>query len=103
MPGKVEKAGMEPMSTATVGVPPNARKALSCASIRVSTRSSVTNSTSVARLQPSVATNTDRRLLPRRITAQSTGICSPAPVSNRTAGSAGAGGRSDATKLFRSV
>ena len=40
----------------------------------------------MARLQPSVATNTDSRLLPRRMTAQSTCICSPALVSNRITG-----------------
>jgi hypothetical protein len=39
--------------------PPNARNAFSCASIKVSTRSSVTNSTYEARHHPKVATNTE--------------------------------------------
>ena len=38
---------------------------------------------SAARLQPRVATNTDKQFAPRRITAQSTCICSPGAVSNR--------------------
>jgi hypothetical protein len=57
----------------------------------------------VARLQPSVATNTESRFSPRRITAQSTCICSPGPVSNRITGSAAVFGFSDATNLFSIV
>jgi hypothetical protein len=85
------------------GVPANARNAFSCASISVSTRSSPTNSTYAARLQPKVATNTESRLLPRRITAQSTCICSPGAVSKRMIGAASAFGSREATNAFSIV
>jgi hypothetical protein len=85
------------------GTPPKATNAFSWASINVSTRSSVTNSTYEARLQPRVATNTESRLLPRRMTAQSTCICSPDPVSKRTRGAATSFGLSEAAKTFSIV
>ena len=50
-----------------------------------------------------VATNTESRLLPRRMTAQSTCICSPGPVSNRITGATACCGRSDATNRFSIV
>lgn len=55
----------------------------------------------LARLQPKVATNTDSRAAPRRITAQSTCICSPGRVSKRTTGSGSAAGRSPARCSLR--
>jgi hypothetical protein len=69
----------------------------------VSTRSSVTNSTYAARLQPSVATNTDSRSGPRRMVAQSTCACSPGSVSKRTAGPGVGDAFNPATNTFTIV